>query len=150
MPKVELEALPIGNEPGRVSAMLGPLGDFESRSVSGGFGLKNLGANVETLAPGSASSHRHWHSHVDEIVVVLSGELVLVEDDEETALAGGDIAVFPAGAPNGHCLRNVSDVPARFFVVASCDVKDRCHYAEADLVAEADGKLCRADGTVVS
>lgn len=149
MPRVDLEALPVSDGPDRVSAVLGPLGAYESRSLSGHLSLKSLGANVETLAPGSASSHRHWHSHVDEIVVVLTGALVLVEEGGSVALTAGNIAVFPAGAPDGHCLRNESDMPAQFFVVASRNAGDRCHYAEADLVAEADGSLRRTDGTVV-
>lgn len=100
--------------------------------------------------PGSASSHRHWHSHVDEIIVLLNGALTLVEDLGETPLLPGDIAVFPAGVSDGHCLRNDSAAPAQFFVVASRDPADRCHYADADLIAEPDGTLRRADRTVVA
>lgn len=150
MPKVDLDRLPTFESPGRVSALLGPLGAFTGKDLGDAFALKALGASVETLAPGSASSHRHWHSHVDEIVVVLSGELMLVEDGGEVAVNAGDIAVFPAGTKNGHCLRNVTDKPAQFFVVASQNAQDRCHYAEADLIAEADGTLRRADGSVVT
>lgn len=145
MPKLDLDALPPYQGPDRASAVLGPLGPFEGRRL----GLAHLGANVETLAPGSASSHRHWHSHVDEIVVVLAGQLTLIEDTGETVLEAGHIAVFPAGMPAGHCLRNDTSQPARFFVVASRDPADRCHYAETDLIAEPDGTLRRADGTLV-
>lgn len=144
MPRVDLDALHVHAGPDRVSALLGPLGAFEGRTL----GLRTLGANVETLAPGSSSSHRHWHSHVDEIVVVMEGHLTLVEDDGETTLNAGDIAVFLAGVPNGHCLRNDTSDPAMFFVVASRNSDDRCHYADADLIAEPDGTLRRADGTV--
>ena len=37
--------------------------------------------NLVRLAPGAWSSQRHWHTHEDEFVYVLSGELVLVTDD---------------------------------------------------------------------
>ena len=96
MPKVELETLEAYDGPDRVSAVLGPLGPFEGRSISATFGLAHLGANIETLEPGSRSSHRHWHDRVDEIVVVLDGALTLVEDDAETPLHTGDVAVFKA------------------------------------------------------
>ena len=149
MPKVEFDRLPTYSGPGRVSAVLGPLGPFEGRAISAAHGLRHLGANVETLMPGSASSHRHWHDRVDEILVVLEGDLTLVEEAGETALSASDIAVFSAGTVDGHCLRNDSDLPARFFVVSSRDPQDSCHYADADLVAAPDGTLRRADGRMV-
>ena len=46
-------------------------------------GLTQLGVNLVRLAPGAWSSQRHWHTHEDEFVYVLSGELVLVTDDGE-------------------------------------------------------------------
>ena len=150
MPKVEIGRLPRFDGPNRVSALLGPLGAYEGRAISAAHGLEHLGANIETLMPGAASSHRHWHESVDEIVVVLSGVLTLVETESELRMAPGEIAVFPAGVANGHCLRNESDGPATFLVVASRDAEDRCHYAEADLIATPDGSLRRSDGTIVA
>lgn len=132
-----------------MSAILSDPGPFEGRELSGTWGMTRLGASVEVLPPGSASSHRHWHEKVDEIVVMLEGTLTLVEEDGEAPLAAGEIAVFPAGAANGHCLRNDGALPARFFVVSSRDKTDRCHYAEADLIAEPDGSLRRRDGSIV-
>ena len=49
-------------------------------------GLRDFGVNLMTLPPGGWSSQRHWHSHEDEFVYVLEGELTLVEDDGETLL----------------------------------------------------------------
>ena len=150
MPKVSLHNLPSYEGSNRVSDLLGTLGAFEGRSISAGFALVNLGANVETLAPGSASSHRHWHDRVDELVVVLDGVLTLIEETGRLQLCAGDIGVFPAGDENGHCLVNESAESACFLVVASRHADDRCHYAEADLIAESDGTLRRADGAIVS
>jgi uncharacterized cupin superfamily protein len=44
-------------------------------------GLTDFGVNLMRLPPGSWSSQRHWHSHEDEFVCVLEGEVTLVEDD---------------------------------------------------------------------
>ena len=41
-------------------------------------GLTQFGVNLVTIAPGAWSAQRHWHSHEDEFVWVVSGELVLV------------------------------------------------------------------------
>ncbi|MFC3612316.1 cupin domain-containing protein [Lutimaribacter marinistellae] len=150
MPKVVLDDLPVHDGPDAVEAVAGPLGPYEGRAISQAHGLERLGANVETLMPGAASSHRHWHDSNDELVVVLSGEVMLVEDGGETRLGAGDIAVFPAGVENGHCLRNGSQEPATFLVVGSKDPLDRCHYAEIDLVLHPGGRLTRQDGRPVT
>ena len=43
-------------------------------------GLTQFGVNICTLKPGAASSQRHWHENEDELVYLLAGEVVLVED----------------------------------------------------------------------
>src|SRR5260370_14293246 len=48
-----------------------------------------FGVNLMTLPPGNWSSQRHWHSHEDEFVYLLEGELVLIEDGSETLLHPG-------------------------------------------------------------
>ena len=41
------------------------------------------------LRRGGRSSQRHWHSHEDEFVYVLEGEVTLIEDGGETVLHAG-------------------------------------------------------------
>jgi uncharacterized cupin superfamily protein len=40
-------------------------------------GLTQFGVNLVRLPPGTWSSQRHWHSHEDEFVYILEGEVVL-------------------------------------------------------------------------
>ena len=48
-------------------------------------GLTQFGVNVTVIEDGAWSSQRHWHSHEDEFVWVLDGELTLITDaGEET------------------------------------------------------------------
>ncbi|MEP1613731.1 MAG: cupin domain-containing protein [Roseobacter sp.] len=54
--------------------------------------------HLERLQSGSRSSHRHWHEAEDEFIYLISGKLVLIED-EETALRAG----WKAGQPIAHC-----------------------------------------------
>jgi uncharacterized cupin superfamily protein len=75
-------------------------------------GLKDFGINLMHLPPGNWSSQRHWHSHEDEFVYVLEGELALVENGRETLLRAGDCAAFPKGTGNGHHLINRSNAMA--------------------------------------
>src|SRR5450432_3893378 len=65
-------------------------------------GLTEFGVNLLTLPPGAWSSQRHWHSHEDEFVWVVAGEVVLVTDTGEETLRPGDCAAFKAGDPDGH------------------------------------------------
>jgi uncharacterized cupin superfamily protein len=113
-------------------------------------GLTQFGVNIVTLAPGAASSIRHWHEKEDEFVFVLDGTCTLRQDEGETDLGPGDSAAFPAGADNGHCLVNHTDSTARFLVVGSRALQEVVHYAEADLRLELDAgtpRFTRADGS---
>ena len=47
---------------------------------------------------------RWRHSHEDELVWVLEGELTLVTDGGDEVLRAGDCAAFRAGDPDGHHL----------------------------------------------
>jgi uncharacterized cupin superfamily protein len=147
MPKVIVEDLPTYDGPDAAAPFAGLLGEYVGRAVSRHHGLNHLGANIETLMPGASSSHRHWHDRTDEMVVILNGELVLLDDAGSTLLKAGDLAVFPAGDPNGHCLTNQSSAPATFLVAGTRDAEDRCFYADIDLVLHPDGTLTRRDGT---
>jgi uncharacterized cupin superfamily protein len=111
-------------------------------------GLTQFGADLVVLQPGAASSQRHWHSHEDEFVMVVSGELTLVTDEGETLMRAGDCAAFPAGRPNGHQLINRGWGNALFLCVGSRIPEDTAQYPDIDLVY--DGKTdsySRRDGT---
>lgn len=112
-------------------------------------GLTQFGVHVERLPPGTRSSFRHWHETEDELVYVLAGEVVLVED-AETVLCAGDAAAWKAGTPVGHCLENRSDGPATVLVVGTRAAQGVVHYADHDVVLhhDADGRrFTRRDGT---
>ena len=111
-------------------------------------GLSQFGVNLVELQPGAASSQRHWHSHEDEFVTVMSGELTLVTDEGETLMRAGDCAAFPAGRPNGHHLVNKGWGNALFLVVGSRIREDRVTYADIDLVYEGSAdQYMHRDGT---
>src|SRR5258706_12786774 len=74
----------------------------ERRRLGDAAGLTQFGVNLLRLPPGAWSSQRHWHTHDDEFVYVLSGEVVLVTNDGEEILRAGDAAGFKAGESNGH------------------------------------------------
>jgi uncharacterized cupin superfamily protein len=128
------------------------LGEYRAWKLSDAGALTQFGALVEELAPGARSSLRHWHENEDEFVYLLSGEVVLVDDEGDHAMRPGDSAAFPAGDRNGHHLQNRSDRPATYLVVGTRAERDRCHYPDHDLVywREGDRKgYAKRDGTPI-
>ncbi len=114
-------------------------------------GLTAFGVNHLTLPPGCWSSQRHWHSHEDEFVMVISGEVVLVTDAGEETLGPGDCAAFKAGEPDGHHLINRSDREATLLEVGNDDpARDRTTYSDIDMVAEpGTGAYRRRNGSAI-
>lgn len=124
-------------------------GPYRYRLLSDPGGLTQFGAFLEELPPGSRSGHRHWHEAEDEMIWMIAGEVVLVEDGE-TILRAGDVAAWPAGRPVGRRLDNRSDAPARYLVIGTRAARDRIHYSDDDLVTERDGtarRYLRRDGS---
>ena len=147
MPKVNLPAMT--REPDGIHRVLGGgLGPYGTQLLSDPGGLTQFGAFIEELSPGSRSSFRHWHETEDEMVHVLTGEVVLIED-RETQMQAGEAAAWPAGLAVGHCLENRSNAIARYLVIGTRNHSDRYHYPDHDLIVEKDGDLRRdfhADG----
>jgi len=97
-------------------------------------GLTQFGVNLVRLPPGVWSSQRHWHSHEDEFVYVLNGEVMLVTDGGEELLKAGDCAGFRAGDRNGHCLQNRALQDAEILVVGARNDEDHGEYPDIDMV----------------
>jgi uncharacterized cupin superfamily protein len=110
-------------------------------------GLTDFGASMVRLEPGAWSSQRHWHEGEDELMVMLAGEAVLVEDDGRTILKPGDVVAWPKDVANGHHLINESEADCLFLVVGRDGGKD-CHYPDIDLLAEGGtDRYLHKDGT---
>ena len=101
-------------------------------------GLSQFGVNITKLAPGGASSLRHWHREEDEFIYVLDGELVLVEDSGETVLRPGDCAGWRANAPNGHTVENRSGREVLYLEVGTRSKVEHVTYPDHDLVLKRD------------
>ena len=103
------------------------------RALGDPCGLTQFGVNLVELPPGCWSSQRHWHSHEDELVYIVSGELTLVTDAGEQRLGPGMIAGFPAGERDGHHLINKSGAPATYLEIGSRSVEDAAVYSDIDM-----------------
>jgi len=114
--------------------------DRAKRPLGDATGLTQFGVNLVELPPGCWSSQRHWHSHEDEFVYVLDGELTLVTDGGEQVLGPGMAAGFPAGRPDGHHLINRTDRPATYLEVGTRrDEVDEVDYPDIDMAVRVLG-----------
>lgn len=113
-------------------------------------GLKHFGVNLTTIPPGATSALRHWHSHEDEFIYIVSGELVLVTNDGEQPLTAGMCAGFPAGKPDGHCLVNRTRKDAVYLEVGDRRPEDAVTYPDDDIAGQATPqgrRFTRKDGS---
>lgn len=146
MPKIDLEAIPQSSATGYPAPFDAPVAGRWWRRLAPVGGLTNMGASHVVLKPGAWSSQRHWHHGEDELVIVLSGEGVLVENNGEAILRPGDVAAFPAGARDGHHIQNRGDTDFVFIAIGAGDRDAGGEYSDIDMVFTADGYL-RKDGT---
>lgn len=137
MPKLDLEAIEATNRTGYPAPYAKAVQGRWYRRLAPVAGITDWGASDVTLEPGAWSSQRHWHEGEDELVIMLEGEAMLVENEGRTRLVAGDIAAFPKGVANGHHLINESDRPCRFVAIGRPAATD-CHYPDIDM--HLDGK----------
>jgi uncharacterized cupin superfamily protein len=148
MPKIDLAQVPARKGSGYPAEFAAPCADRTRRRLGDAGGLRDFGVNLMTLPPGGWSSQRHWHSHEDEFVYVLEGELKLVEDQGESLLRAGDCAAFPKSSGIGHHLKNESASVAIYLEVGSRNRDDMTTCSDVDLKSSnADGRFTHKDGT---
>ena len=143
MPKIDIAKLPMDTRTGYPPPFDRLVLGRERKRLGNAVGLDQFGVNLTTLKPGAASALRHWHEQEDELIFVLEGEVVLIEDDGETVLKAGDAAGFKANNPNGHHLVNKSSRAAVFLEVGTRSKHERAHYPDVDMMAVRDDKGMR-------
>lgn len=116
------------------------MGDRMKRRLGEAFGLKQFGVNLVRLQHGGQSALRHFHTHEEELVYVLEGELVLVTNVGEQVVRAGMCVGFPANTGDAHHLVNRSGKEAVYIEVGSRHDDDQGYYPDDDLCWLADGK----------
>lgn len=147
MPKIDVAHVPARKGSGYPAKFAAPCANRTRRRLGNAGGLQDFGVNLMTLPPGGWSSQRHWHSHEDEFVYVLQGELVLVEDNSRMLLTAGDCAAFPKNSGNGHHLVNESSSEAVYLEVGSRHPDDLTTCSDIDLMSSnRDGRFVSRTG----
>lgn len=148
MARLDLSSIPVQSGTGYPEPFAEAVNGRSKQALGDAGGLTQFGVNLVELQPGAASSQRHWHTHEDEFVTVVSGEVMLVTDEGETLMRAGDCAAFPAGRPNGHQLVNRGWGIALVLAVGSRDQNDKAYYPDIDLAYDgATDSYLHKDGT---
>ena len=132
MPKLDLEAIEQTNATGYPAPYDEAVQGRWYRRLAPAAGLTEFGASHVVLKPGAWSSQRHWHEGEDELLVMVAGEAVLVEEGGEVILRAGDIAAWPKGVANAHHLINRSADDCVFVAIGRPAASD-CHYPDIDM-----------------
>ena len=150
MPKIDIAAVPVLTRIVYPEPFRNETAGYTQQRLGDAVGLTKMGINRVVLPPHSRTALRHWHENDDEFVIIMSGEVVLREEDEEAVLVAGDCAGFKAGVANGHALENRSNEPAILFEIGTRDDMETVHYPDVDLKYEKrDGerRFVHRDGT---
>jgi uncharacterized cupin superfamily protein len=147
MPKINLDAIPQTNVTGYPPPHDAAVKDRWYRRLAPATGLTDFTASHVVLKPGGWSSQRHWHNGEDEMVIMIAGEAMLIENDGSTPMRAGDIAVWPKGTTNGHHLVNESDSDCVFVALGGGKRVDTGGgYSDIDMLFTADGRYTTKDG----
>ena len=146
MPRIDLTAIPASNATGYPAPFDAPMAGRLWQRLAPAGGLTMLGASRVVLKPGGWSSQRHWHADEDELVVILSGEAVLIEDAGETVVRAGDVLAFAMGVRDGHHLINRSTEDCCFIAIAAGNRDGAGEYSDIDMTFTSDAYLHK-DGT---
>ncbi len=139
MPKIDLKNCPSVNGTRYPDPYRGPCVNRTKWRLGDAVGLTQFGVNLLHLEPGSWSAQRHWHEREDEFILVMEGEVVLIEEEGETLLQAGDYAGFKAGVPNGHHLCNRSADRAVILEVGTrATERELAHYPDIDMLYDSD------------
>ena len=147
MPKLDLDSIEQTSRTGYPPPHCDPMTKRHYRRLAPAAGLADFGASHVVLEPGGISSQRHWHEGEDELVVMIAGEAMLIEDGGETLMLPGDVAAFPKGVADGHHLVNRSARPCVFVAIGKPAATD-CHYPDIDMFFNAaSGAFVHKDGS---
>jgi len=106
------------------------------RDVGAAAGSKAIGLGLDRLPPGERTSFTHAHSHEEELIYVLEGDVHvrLIEpgkDPREVPLRAGHLVCFVAGTRIAHCFVNRGNRDAVTLTIGERKRGvDKCFYAE--------------------
>jgi uncharacterized cupin superfamily protein len=93
-------------------------------------GMELLGATVYELPSGARWADLHVHYANEELILVLTGTLMLHTLDGSRELSPGELVACPRGPKGAHRLENASGEPARVLIVSTMVMPEVVEYPE--------------------
>ena len=97
MPKLDLDAIEQTNRTGYPPPYDAPMAKRHYRRLAPAGGTRGFRRQPCRARAGRHLLQRHWHEGEDELVVMLAGEAVLIEDEGETLMRAGRRRGLPQG-----------------------------------------------------
>lgn len=144
MPKINLDDVPETRGTTYPPPFDGPCVARRKKAIGDFGGLTQFGAHIITLPPCAWSSQRHWHIREDELVYILKGAPLFIDNNGETRLKPGDFTAHPANDRNGHHMKNDTEEDVQFLIIGTRNPeKDHAYYPDIDLDLPANGTADR-------
>jgi uncharacterized cupin superfamily protein len=116
-----------------------PLYDSLCARLAPGTAARQLGASIDTVAPGRRACPYHFHHAEEEMFIVLQGQGHLRVAGELLALQAGDVVFIPAGPLYPHQIINTSQAPLKYLSVSTCADVEICEYPDSGKYAAFSG-----------
>jgi uncharacterized cupin superfamily protein len=109
-----------------------------SSSISTRF--RDFGANVQVLWPGEPNCYYHSED-AQEGFLILSGECILVVEEQERQLRQWDYVHCPAGTR--HVFVGAGEAPCAILMIGARPEDERLHYPISDVAAKYDASTAK-------
>lgn len=126
-----------------------PLYDSWGARLAAGTAAQQLGASIDTVAPGMRSCPYHLHHAQEEMFFVLEGHGSLRVAGELLPIRRGDLVFIPAGPAYPHQIINTSDAPLRYLSISTTQAPEVCEYPDSGKLLAMAGPAGARDLSVV-
>ena len=134
MPKLDLDAIPQTNTTGYPAPYDEAVAGRLVRRLRPAAGLTELGAAMSCSSPAPGRRSATGTSEEDELVVILRARRCWSRTAARQCMRPGDVAAWPKGVHNGHCLQNRGDADCVMLAVSAGDTRQRHgEYPDIDL-----------------
>lgn len=119
------------NEAAQQRQVREPHYDGVGARLAKGTAAQQLGASIDTLAPGKRGCPYHLHHAQEEMFIVIEGEGSLRVAGEMLPLREGDVVFIPAGPEYPHQIINTSGAPLKYLSVSTQQWPEICEYPDS-------------------